>query len=359
MFRLATVALAAGCSIKGIDLAGKACPCPSGWRCDPVQQVCTQQPATDDANPDDVHVQPAPGWTFRVLADLTGVVPYNANDFTDGTSEVLDNAPGPIAALYPPFSASFAIGAGRSIIELASDGSTTVHDYRPAAPDTTGPDNIAHLAFGAPADTGAELWIGSSSQGGGDGLFYVSPGWALVRDDTRNNLNGLGYDATGAYDGANAPAIYFIDQDGVDRRIDAADAALVLANPDQLGELAITAGALYAVQDPSATGTGQDLVRIAATTHAMQAIATATSYALAEGGDETAAGGVAVIDGAQLARFGDDGTLQPIAQSLDPRWVWQTASAPRPPHALAGSFAVVESNRALDRDRVLLFTPGG
>jgi hypothetical protein len=64
-----------------------------------------------------------------------------------------------------------------------------------------------------------------------------------------------------------------------------------------------------------------------------------------------------IRDGGVLAVYANDSTFQDLASSTDSEWKWVAASAPRPPHALAGSYIVLESNRMLNRDDLLLFTP--
>lgn len=313
--------------------------------------------ASDAADAQPAHVTTASGWTARVLVDLTGVVPYNPNDFDDNNQVILDNAPETVAALYPPFDADLAVCAGRSIIAIDAGGGTVVHDYRPATPDTTGPDDCGHLVYGAPPDTGPALWIGAGTQGGGDGVYVVTPGWALNRDSTNNNVNGIGYDAQGAFDGVGAPSIYFVDQSYVYRRTGPAAAAQVLAETqnDAMGQLAVTASGLFVVHGTTA---GAELDRIAPSSHAVTALATATSFELADGGALASTSVAAIRDGGALVVVAAGGAAQQVAASADPAWVWRAASAPQPPHALAGSYVVLESNRALDRDELLLVSPG-
>jgi len=57
-----------------------------------------------------------------------------------------------------PFTSSFAVTAGRSIIEVTATGATTVHDYRPAT-HPTWPVPTAFIAsrLCAPPDTGPKL----------------------------------------------------------------------------------------------------------------------------------------------------------------------------------------------------------
>jgi hypothetical protein len=306
------------------------------------------------------HVQLASGWTATLLVDLTGIVPYRADDFDDGSNEVLDNAPIAVATLYAPFAASVAVSAGRDVIELASDGTPTVHDYRPATPDTTGPDQCAHLAFGDTPDVGAQLWIGASSQGNGDGLYRVDPAtWAITRDAMNNNVNGLAWDATGAYDATGTPAMYFVDQNDVYRRDGAAGSATpIVGEANTMDTIVVSASDLFVENELTAQDTSEEIDRIDSSTHALRTVVTGTAFHVVEEGPLSATSVIAIRDAATLASYADDGTEQAIASSTDPNWVWQSASAPQPPHPLAGGYVVLESNRTLDRDDLVYIAPG-
>ena len=301
------------------------------------------------------HYVVAPGWSISVLVDLSGVVPYRPNDYMDGTNEVLDNAPYAVAALYAPFVGELAVAAGRSVIEVRPDATTAVHDYRPAVPDTTGPDSIYRLTFGSPPDVGPALWLAAPSQLAGDGLYQVSPTWQLTRDNSHNNVAGVGFDATGAFDSRPLPTIYYTDMSGLWRRDSATTRTLIVAGADDLDGVAVTATALFTAHTP-ATGPN-DIYRIFATTHATQTVATASTYAVAEAGPLASTSIAAIRDGVALVIYANDGTSVVGAASTDPAWKWIYASAPQPPHRLAGSYVVLESNRTLNRDRLLLVTP--
>ncbi|MDB4957255.1 MAG: hypothetical protein JWO36_4824 [Myxococcales bacterium] len=304
------------------------------------------------------HVQLSAGWKVRVLVDLTGVVPYKPLDFGDGVTGTLGNAPASVAALYDPFTAMLAVSAGRAIIEVAKDTTTTVHDYRPAAPDTTGPDNCERLVFGAQPDTGPALWIAANSQGGGDGLFYVSSSWALTRDNANNNVKGVGYDPSGTYDAIAMPSIYFVDSASVRRRVDSATATSVYLEPNTMYAFAVSATALFVLKNPGAAGADSvDLDRIQTQTHALQMISTAASFHIAEGGSLASTSVAAIRNDASLAIYAADNSVQDIAASIDPAWAWVAASAPQPSHMLAGGYVVLESNRALGRDELLYIEP--
>ena len=98
-----------------------------------------------DAAPD------APAVT--VAYDLTGVVPYVPLDFAD-SPRTYDNAPPTRCTLHPPFAAPLAVVAGRALIEIPASGALVVHDYRPGANDSTGPDNVDACLFAATPSRG-------------------------------------------------------------------------------------------------------------------------------------------------------------------------------------------------------------
>jgi hypothetical protein len=316
---------------------------------DPLRDAATP---TQDASL--AHVQLASGWTATLLVDLTGIVPYRADDFDDGSNEVLDNAPIAVATLYAPFAASLAVSAGRDVIELASDGTPTVHDYRPAAPDTTGPDQCAHLAFGATPDVGAQLWIGASSQGNGDGLYRVDPAtWDITRDAPNNNVNGIAWDRTGAYDATGTPAMYFVDQSFLYRRDGSGSATSLVAEANTMDTLVVSATTIFVENELA-----QDEIDTVATgTHALATLAMASAFHVVEEGPLSATSVIAIANTSMLASYDAD-AVTPIASSTDPNWGWQSASAPQPPHPLAGGYVVLESNRALDRDDLVYIAPG-
>lgn len=300
------------------------------------------------------HVQVAPGWTVRRLIDLTGLVPYRPDDYQDGSNQTLDNAPTAVASLYDPFTGTLAVAAGRSIIEVGSDGSATVHDYRPAVPDTTGPDNLRALVFGAPPDIGPALWIGAASQTKGDGVFDISPAWEIARDALYNNVRGIAYDAAGDFDAIGTPTIYFIDDSHVNRRISAGSDVQLAGVSTTISTMAVSATALFLSDDTVPAALDREFTA----THARQIITTSTAFTVLEGGPLDTTTATAIRDKAVLAQYANDGTSQDLASSTDPTWVWVAGSAPQPPHPLAGGFIVLESNRTLDRDQLLYLAPG-
>jgi len=77
---------------------------------------------------------------------------------------------------------------------------------------------------------------------------------------------------------------------------------------------------------------------------------------LAEG--STATGLYAIRDNSALVTVGQtDGSFTKDAWTDDMDWTWLAVSAPRAGHGLEGKLIVLESNRKLNRDRLLLVTP--
>ena len=61
----------------------------------------------------------------------------------------------------------------------------------------------------------------------------------------------------------------------------------------------------------------------------------------------------AVIDFKQLARIAADGTIDVVAETIDPAYAWTGGLVPPAGHPLASRLFILESNRALDLDRVV------
>jgi hypothetical protein len=237
------------------------------------------------------HVDVAPGWTVRRLVDLSNHLPYLPGDFINGSPpeelETLDNAPSAVAALYPPFTASFAVSAGRSILEVNDDGQVAIHPYRPQVPDTEGPDSIVWLAFGEQEDTGPRLWFASASRGDGDGLYYVSPGtWEHFLDNNTNynNVEAIAFDTDGAFDSTGKPSIYFAMQGGVHLRNVPEPPISREKMPDsrEFRGLAVSTTALFVVKHEPMIGS--ELARIFAGTHDYQGFVTSASFTVPRAG---------------------------------------------------------------------------
>jgi hypothetical protein len=301
----------------------------------------------------DLHLRVASGGSIAPLVDLTGVVPYNPADFVDGSTEVRANDPSYLAALYRPFGASLAVIAGRSVIEIAADGGTVVHAYRPAVPDTTGPDAPGRATFANLGAGKVGLWLTSSSMSGGDGLYLIAPDWSIAAVDITNNTYPLALDPTGGYDRQGVAAMYFGARTTLERETGTTPAP-VGPLPGVVDDLAALGDALFmTVEDGDQIAL--DRVGPGPGYLATQLMAS-TDMTLAEGSTE--AGLFGIHDDFELVSISpSDGALTPIAWTDDRGWVWRSVSAPRAGHPLAGDLIVLESNRTLGRDRLLRITP--
>jgi hypothetical protein len=285
-----------------------------------------------------------------VLADFSGDVPYNPTDFLDG-GMLVDNGPGSVGALYAPFPDGFAVTAGRAVIEIRLDGSSIVHDYRPAVPDVGGPDNLASISFGPLA----RMWLAAESWSGGDGLFYVDAAWQLGRENTTNNVEGVAFDPAGAFDDQAKPTLYFNAGNlGVLRRDDATTSTSIFASTADVGSVTITASTMYAVD--SVANTTARLWRIDAMTHTTTQLDASSEIELPDGTPADTAI-PAIRDEQSLVAYAPDGSWTPIATAPDADTYWTGLCVPRAPHPLAGRIVVLETNHVLGRDRLLLMPP--
>lgn len=325
-------------------------------RTDSPGDAATTDTVTSDAvDPLDEHLHAADQAEIRALADLTGVVPYKADDYTDGTTTPghYDNAPNGVSALYPPFTGTFAVTAGRAIIEVSASAAPRVHDYRPAVPDMAGPDNLYRLGFGAPADTGPMLWGTGASVLGGDGLFTFDANWVLHRDNALNNVTGVVFDPQGGYDDIGTGTMYFIDQAGFERRDTATTRTAVSPSTSNHDDIAITRDAMYGVFYPS-DNTSQ-LVRIAKTTHEVTVVDAADVIDVVQGVSFLTV--FAIRNERELVAYQPDGSAVVVAYTSDLDWHWRGATlVDQQPHPNENAIVIVESNRTLNRDRLIVVT---
>jgi hypothetical protein len=305
---------------------------------------------------DDRHLHAADGWSIAPLIELTPPYQYNANDFVDTTT--LSNEPEAVAALYPPFTASLVVIAGRSVIEIPATGAPVEHKYQPLSPDGNGPDHLRSATFGILADGTTGLWMTSSSANGGDGLYVVDPTWHLMRINAANSADGLAFDRTGAYASVGEPVIYLGIQDdnlyscqtATDCQVET-DLHPVVIGGKPLHDVAIASSALFITVDRESQ-IALDQVAIDQRTE----LARVDQLVLAEGSADHRLFGIQ--DSAAAVEISETGgNLTRGAWTDDPDWVWRAVSAPGDGHRLAGKLVVLESNRALDRDRLLLVTP--
>jgi len=310
----------------------------------PIDAVVPLGDVGTDGDSSLAHLHTAPGWSVAVLVDFSGVVPYNADDFDDPTP--VDNQARAVSALYPPYSGSLAVAAGRAIIELDDAGQATVHDYRPAMPDTTGPDAINHVSFLA-----GTLYVAAASQKTGDGLYTLDAMWGIDRQLTVNNVTGVDLDASGAFDGVGASTLYYVDQNGIEREpFPAGTAELVVAGSSNFFGVVVSPDFIYAIHNDT------DLVRVTPMMHAITVLDSGTADMETTDHGTFAGGILAIRDNAQLIAYGADAPTTGVF-SDDPAWFWTGSTIVAPPHPLAGKIVVVESNRTLNVDRLLVVTP--
>jgi len=308
--------------------------------------------AASDAS--DRHLHTADGWSISPLFELTGLVPYDAMDFMDG-DDVRANDPSYVAALYTPFAADFAVIAGRSVIEVTVGGVGTAYTYRPTGANKAGPDAPGRLTFADFGSGNVGLWMTSGSSDGGDGLFLIDREWHLALVNADNNSYPIALDPRGGFDGQGVATLYVGSQDTLARRTGAGSAPVTgLSWPPGVDELAVVGDALYMTVDNDVQVV---LDRIDAGHHITQLTAQPSlNLTLAEGSTDT--GLFAIHDNSELVMISlTDGTFTRRAWTDDTGWAWRAVCVPRGGHRLAGKLIVLESNRMLDRDRLLLITP--
>ncbi len=301
------------------------------------------------------HVTTAPGWTKSVYVDFSADFTYVADDFRDGVTgeTVVDNQPDKMAVLGAPFGEVLAIGAGRTIIELSTDRYIE-HDFGMHAQDTINPDDINRMSLVPDAGgMGARLVFCSSSDGSGDGMFLVNTSWTVARDMNTNNARAFLWDEAGMVQGT--PQVFLGTGNGMFRR---PDDATTIRSGDFRGMLPIVGGMVFV---RAIATDDQRLVRAiwngSTFVEAELTVREAIDFA---DGDRPASGlAWAITDLDQLDEVANDGTMTMIARSSEPAHIWRAAAVPPIGHALAQSkrtIYVLETNRALDIDRVLVFT---
>jgi hypothetical protein len=334
--------------------------CPAGQSCVPEAgggYVCGQPDGADagppDAPPDAPvldHVRGVPGWSARVFQDFSGRFKYVPIDFVDGI-EMYDNQPDDMFVLEPPFAEALAVLAGRVVIELTGS-KYTAHDFGAHAPDTAGrPDNLSGGTYVPALGGTAALLLSSSSRSTGDGTFRVTPAWAISGDRTTNNTRAILWDPAGVFDSMAAPEGYLGTMDGVVRRSTGSAGTPIIGGDTK--SLHLSGVNLLLTRQ---LATSVQLIEVATVTHAEKILAERTMIELGSGPAPAPHPAWAILDRAQLVLVHGDGTLETVAESTDPAYTWEAAAAAAPPHPLAGAgptVYIIESNRALDIDRVL------
>ncbi|HEY5920533.1 MAG TPA: hypothetical protein VIV11_02630 [Kofleriaceae bacterium] len=312
-------------------------------------------PDASDGRNDLPHID-ATGWSVSVFADLSSTLTYVPVDFVDGT-EMYDNMPIGLFVLRPPYQEVLGVIAGREVYEV---GATTIvaHDFGNHAPDDPQlPDQIIDGLW-SPRFAGGNptVLLTSSSAGAGDGLFAISTQWISSRAATTNNTRAVTWDDSGAFDARGTPEAYLGANSGVFRNSDqvqviGGDTVAVKAIGDQL-----------LIVRRIAVDADERIILVSSMSAGMYPQVQLAQYAVARLGDgapPAPAIAWAVADGNQLLAVNASGAPTVVASSSDPDFKWRDAATPPAGHALASHpniVYVLETNRVLDIDRVLVFT---
>jgi hypothetical protein len=303
--------------------------------------------AIPDAGIDAELVELAPGWSASVYVELTASYEFRADAFLDSGGCTYDNAPEHVFLLSSPYPEGLGVVAGHAIVQVfASDASLILRDFTA----TGGYPDVASSV----AQAGTALHVASSSCGSGDGVYELDGNWTVgPRRSTTNNTAQIGFDAAGAFDNLGVPTTYYGAQAGMYRL----DGTQVYNGGDQRphGPIVVTpVGDLVLVEDVNAF---EHVVRVASVSHAVTASPWVTNLTLVAGElPAEPALAYAIADLRRLVEVTPADHVV-IAETASPDWTWRSAVAPRAGHPLRTSqdvvFYVLESNRTLNRDRIL------
>jgi hypothetical protein len=314
----------------------------------PVFENPPDAPPPDDGPPVDpfAYITLAPGYGVSVFQDFSAPFVFDANDWPEQT-EVHDNQPRYLFPLSAPFPATIGVIAGREILLL--DGNTVEsHDFGNHPRNTAGQaDNLtgAVLVPDFAGVSGPALVVSSSSEDTGDGLFAIDPQWAITLDLTVNNTRSVLYDANGVFDATNTSQRYLGHQGGLVRRSD----QMTIVTGD-VRSMKLVDENLYVTKT---VATGEQLVRIASTTHTQTVLAERRTLRISDGVPAPGAVAWAIANESQLVMVRSDGTLDVVAELTDTAYLWTSATVPPAGHPQAGRVYVLESHRGNDVDRVL------
>jgi hypothetical protein len=196
--------------------------------------------------------------------------------------------------------------------------------------------------------------VGSSSESNGDGLFFVNSAWSIARDTNLNNVRGFLWDAAGTVQGA--PRVFLATGNGMFVR---PDTTMPVLFGDIKSIVSIPNGVVFARELVDYTDTRLVRAMWNGTAFVEAEITIREDIEFAEGDRPSGALAWAITDLDQLVEFANDGTATMIATTSQPGYEWRAAAAPPIGHALSAakrSIYVLESNRDMDIDRVLVFT---
>lgn len=298
-----------------------------------------------------------------LFRDFSDAFTYRAADFDDG-GVVDDNQPRGIVMLEPPFAAEAAVLAGRTVLEVPPSGAVIAHDFAPAAAgaDADRADHPTRVELARIPGDGAHLWVTGDSLEMGDGLFEVSPAWAMTRLLRVNNARSVVYDADGRFEGRAGERYLDDGTVGLERLSDRV--ALVPPNMPKFFVSNMVLGppqTMYLAVTVQGDAGPAQLATLSASGYAHEVVGPihAGRTSLVGGAPQLLDDSIwALVDERQLVAVdAAAGTVRVVAQSGGPDWRWTAATVPPPGYALGQHLFVVESNRTLDRDRVLVISP--
>jgi hypothetical protein len=300
------------------------------------------------------YVDVAAGWTVGVAHDFSADHVYNPAELVDG-AVTHGNEPEGLFFARAPYPEALLVIAGRQLLELGAGGSYTVRDFTHDMPDQPDLPDAMRVGTWVPdfLSAGPTILVSSSSENAGDGVFQISTSWVSARDRNVNNTRAILWDATGAFDDVGGPEGYLGTQYGLIRR----SASPTVLIPGDHQTMHLVGPNLLVSRRLSTTSFG--LVLIASGAHTETMLAERGELRIGEGDPPPPFLAWVVIDRRQLALVDPSGELVVIGETQDPGYTWRFAAAPPDEHPFAGPTPrvyVIENNRTLDIDRVLVFT---
>jgi hypothetical protein len=306
-----------------------------------------------------------PGWAAGVFRDFSVDFVFDADAYFDDPY-TFNNAPQSMFVLRAPFAAGLGIITVHTVIELSAEQGFAERFYFGATPD--GPDALWQ-AVDCAGWNGIEAGycLNSGSQGGGDGLFLISPDWSMSVIEVINNCNYIGFDPQGKFDETNVPSLYYGTPTSLVRH-----PSTVLVSARTQPRFVLEDGRLAFILDDARV---QRLMLMESITHVQSVV---TSEPLPElpiarqnaGALRIATGDLSALPGSmyflrrasELVELAGDGTTRTVARSQSGQdWRWASVVVPEPGHPLSTdgpTFYLLEANRTDDRDRVIWLRPG-
>jgi hypothetical protein len=366
------VLLAPGCWVADVGLEGKACPCAPGWRCEPDLAQCVAGLAPLDSAsgsdalldggsgadgpevPEDVWT--AADWRVEVYRDLTADFPFVEQEFLD--QEWSSNEPTKLTLLDAPFAPGLAVLAGRHVLALGVAGDVVAHDFTPPAINGVGPDSLVDaVVIPSFEGGGARLLAGAASWNGGDGVYVIDTDWSLVRLNAKNNIDAVAADPAGRFGQTQVAQLLY---SGWDTGIWRYPSDVQVVTRHCLSMRLLPNGSVLCRAPTTDTETA--LLEVSSSGSEREVLPAATTELSVVPGSTPQLDAYAylLLANRDFVAITAEGTTTQIASSSDTNWRWTSALIVSPDHPLGGARGavyVLESNRTLNRDRVLVLWP--